>query len=222
MLELPSAAADARLPAGCLRDINKTMRERRRVRFGAPLNGKWRIKTEMVRPIRETGVFDPKQGSAWKIDGQESTGFKSFEEFLNENGEVDWEATDNRLRHPCIKLANGHGQLWEIYNPTQELHNFRIHQMKFRFARDDELRAFGVDPAAVKASFLNVQLATMEMAEQPGIDTWHDTIPVPAIEGRVFLVMHFDAAAQRGRFVYHCHILEHEDAGLMTPVEVIP
>ncbi len=34
--------------------------------------------------------------------------------------------------------------------------------------------------------------------------------------------MNFDAAAQLGRYVYHCHILEHEDDGLMAPLEVIP
>ena len=29
-----------------------------------------------------------------------------------------------------------------------------------------------------------------------------------------------DARHQVGRFVYHCHILKHEDRGLMAPIEV--
>jgi Multicopper oxidase len=48
---------------------------------------------------------------------------------------------------------------------------------------------------------------------------WHDTIPIPP-SGRVFLVMSFDTKQQIGRFVFHCHILKHEDYGLMAPIEV--
>jgi FtsP/CotA-like multicopper oxidase with cupredoxin domain len=37
---------------------------------------------------------------------------------------------------------------------------------------------------------------------------------------KVFLIMSFDANEQIGRFVFHCHILKHEDNGLMAPIEV--
>jgi FtsP/CotA-like multicopper oxidase with cupredoxin domain len=53
---------------------------------------------------------------------------------------------------------------------------------------------------------------------------WHDTIPVPSGDTpdtqKVFIVMSFDAVQQLGRFVFHCHILKHEDNGLMAPIEV--
>jgi FtsP/CotA-like multicopper oxidase with cupredoxin domain len=32
--------------------------------------------------------------------------------------------------------------------------------------------------------------------------------------------MSFDADEQVGRYVFHCHILKHEDSGLMAPIEV--
>jgi hypothetical protein len=32
--------------------------------------------------------------------------------------------------------------------------------------------------------------------------------------------MSFDAKEQVGRYVFHCHILKHEDKGLMAPFEV--
>ena len=32
--------------------------------------------------------------------------------------------------------------------------------------------------------------------------------------------MSFTAKEQIGRYVYHCHILKHEDTGLMAPMEV--
>lgn len=28
--------------------------------------------------------------------------------------------------------------------------------------------------------------------------------------------------AELGEFVYHCHILEHEDAGMMAKIQVVP
>ena len=39
--------------------------------------------------------------------------------------------------------------------------------------------------------------------------------------GRVFVKLGFYAREQVGRYVYHCHILEHEDNGMMAPIEVI-
>ena len=39
--------------------------------------------------------------------------------------------------------------------------------------------------------------------------------------GRVFVKLGFYAREQVGRYVYHCHILEHEDGGMMAPIEVI-
>jgi Multicopper oxidase len=54
----------------------------------------------------------------------------------------------------------------------------------------------------------------------------YDTIPVPPRDadgnpGRVFVSIPFKAREQVGRFVFHCHILEHEDGGMMAPVEVL-
>ena len=58
----------------------------------------------------------------------------------------------------------------------------------------------------------------------PAIDLWHDTFPVPPrngnVYGRVFLFIPFEAEEQLGRFVFHCHILEHEDNGMMAAMEV--
>jgi len=48
---------------------------------------------------------------------------------------------------------------------------------------------------------------------------WHDTIPVPPGR-RVYVIMSFVANEQVGRYVFHCHILKHEDSGLMAPIEV--
>ena len=46
---------------------------------------------------------------------------------------------------------------------------------------------------------------------------WRDVVDVPA-RSRVRVRVAFDTFA--GRSVYHCHVLDHEDAGMMGVVEV--
>jgi len=101
--------------------------------------------------------------------------------------------------------------------------------MKFRLATKDELanhhitasKAHTCDPPPAKCDGPNYDLYDDGLAPpDPAAVLWHDTIPVPPNGDPVFIVMSFDATQQVGRFVFHCHILKHEDAGLMAPIEV--
>jgi FtsP/CotA-like multicopper oxidase with cupredoxin domain len=104
--------------------------------------------------------------------------------------------------------------------------------MKFRLATGRELResyfieppipsrtcdASGCPPDTPNYDFYDDQ--TVGDVDPGGTRRWHDTIPIPPF-GKVFVVMSFDASQQIGRFVFHCHILKHEDKGLMAPIEV--
>lgn len=105
--------------------------------------------------------------------------------------------------------------------------------MKFRLATKTELRekyhieppspSHDCSPAAGVCTTPDYNFYDDEQVSadiDPGATRrWHDTIPVPPL-GRVFVVMSFDAKQQVGRFVFHCHILKHEDKGLMAPIEV--
>lgn len=53
----------------------------------------------------------------------------------------------------------------------------------------------------------------------PGDQGWKDTIQVPP--GQMVNVMGRFRGA-KGRFMYHCHLLEHEDMGMMRPYVVMP
>jgi FtsP/CotA-like multicopper oxidase with cupredoxin domain len=144
-----------------------------------------------------------------------SVGPISFEQYLKDDETVNWIGPP---KHVCVSLKTGHGQLWELFNPTLELHNFHIHQSKFRIATADDLRRYGIDPQGI------ITNAAVNLGDTRGADDlyiWHDTIPIEG-KKRVFIIINFDAEEQIGRFVFHCHILEHEDSGLMAPVEVIP
>jgi spore coat protein A len=54
---------------------------------------------------------------------------------------------------------------------------------------------------------------------EPGEEGWKDT--VRASPGAVTrIIVKFEGYA--GRYVWHCHILEHEDNEMMRPYEVLP
>jgi FtsP/CotA-like multicopper oxidase with cupredoxin domain len=143
------------------------------------------------------------------------------------DGTVNWDKA-----HVCIKLNRGshagsHKQLWVLSNLTSTLHNFHIHQMKFRLATRAELEtdyhiippdpSSSCSPSNLYKCFDDLPMHKDDPRTVPLL--WHDTIPVPP-GGKVFIVMSFDADQQIGRFVFHCHILKHEDHGLMAPIEV--
>jgi len=60
----------------------------------------------------------------------------------------------------------------------------------------------------------------MQIIEQHGQPlqepTWQDVVNLPA-RGTTILRVAFDAFP--GRTVYHCHILDHEDQGMMGTIE---
>jgi len=101
-----------------------------------------------------------------------------------------------------IVARQGDVEDWVIENRTTELHAFHIHQLHF------QLREWS--GIAVDEPFLR------------------DTVNVPYFNGRtlqypsVRLRMDFRDPNTVGTFVYHCHLLEHEDAGMMGLIRVEP
>jgi FtsP/CotA-like multicopper oxidase with cupredoxin domain len=103
---------------------------------------------------------------------------------------------------PNIVVRQGDVEDWIIENRSQELHAFHIHQIHFMLTE-----WFGVP---VNEPFLR------------------DTINVPFWDGKsakfpsVRLRMDFRNPEIVGTFPYHCHLLEHEDGGMMGLVRVEP
>ncbi|HEY0837781.1 MAG TPA: multicopper oxidase domain-containing protein, partial [Azospirillum sp.] len=128
--------------------------------------------------------------------------------------------------NPHVCSPFGTSEVWELVNTTNFPHNFHMHQVKFRLAHPAELKAMGVKTGPI----VDPQ-GTMNGLYLPedggGVDVWHDTLPLPpssqdgTTPGRAFVVINFRAVEQIGTFVYHCHILGHEDNGMMAVMEVI-
>ena len=109
---------------------------------------------------------------------------------------------DPRSIAPNLTVEQGSVEDWTIENRSQELHAFHIHQIHFML-----LDWNGVP---VDEPFLR------------------DTVNVPYWDGKspvypsVKLRMDFRDPSIVGTVVYHCHLLEHEDGGMMGTVSVIP
>ncbi|MCK1351643.1 multicopper oxidase domain-containing protein [Bradyrhizobium sp. CW7] len=243
--QTPSAALaieTTELPPGCIRDLAPAFREYRRVMFldgVTTSNGKmtdWSVFTQIIRPTGPDPQDEPMHNPPPDEDPDKNTvglngGGIPFEEYVGSDELVDW-----TKKHVCVFIdkkahAGSHKQLWVLTNATGTLHNFHIHQMKFRLATGNELNSYFIKPpasartcgqGACPANTPNYDLYDDQQnsdLDRGATRRWHDTIPLPPGQS-VFVVMSFDTSQQLGRFVFHCHILKHEDKGLMAPIEV--
>jgi L-ascorbate oxidase len=110
-------------------------------------------------------------------------------------------------------------EVWELINLTGEDHNFHIHQTRFRL----------LSGGAIAGTTLPTTL-------QDGL-VLHDNVPVPSAVNsdncdgtvgpynsgtcRPVPVVVEIPFREIGDFVFHCHILEHEDGGMMARVRVV-
>jgi FtsP/CotA-like multicopper oxidase with cupredoxin domain len=92
---------------------------------------------------------------------------------------------------PMVRAKVGSFQHWRIVNATGELHPMHIHQVHFlAYAKNDQPIASPV---------------------------WLDTVNVP-YGGSVDVIMDFTDPVIRGMSVFHCHLLNHEDKGMMAKI----
>jgi suppressor of ftsI len=92
---------------------------------------------------------------------------------------------------PMLTVDVGLLQRWRVLNSTKEVHPFHIHQVHFL--------VYAVDGKRLKDP------------------TWLDTVNVP-YGGNVDLVMDFTDPIIRGMSLFHCHLLKHEDKGMMAKI----
>jgi FtsP/CotA-like multicopper oxidase with cupredoxin domain len=112
---------------------------------------------------------------------------------------------------PNVTAAHGAREYWLLVNDSDECHNFHIHQTKF-VVLDADFSAGG-HPSAAQC------LGDRGLAPPINRNVLHDNYPLPP-RSRVLVMIRFDGA-KLGRFVFHCHILEHEDKGMMATIGVV-
>lgn len=111
---------------------------------------------------------------------------------------------------PLETVKLGTGEIWEFRNDAGSAmmgmampHAMHVHGLQFRVIERSIGRRFRDAYETVKAGFVD--------------DGWRDTVLVMPGE-RVRILLRF--ADYPGLFLYHCHMLEHEDTGLMRNYRV--
>jgi len=92
---------------------------------------------------------------------------------------------------PMTSARVGTYQHWRIVNQSNELHPFHIHQVHF--------------------------LAYAENGRPLAQPAWLDTVNVP-VGSTVDVILDFTNPIIKGMSVFHCHLLNHEDKGMMAKI----
>jgi FtsP/CotA-like multicopper oxidase with cupredoxin domain len=102
---------------------------------------------------------------------------------------------------PAIVTNVGAVEDWTIENHSSEEHAFHMHQIHF-----------------LVMAVNGVALQTPVMQDTVNVPYWDGTMPYPSVTVR----MDFRDPEIAGTFPYHCHILDHEDGGMMAQIQVNP
>jgi spore coat protein A len=138
---------------------------------------------------------------------------------------------------PPLSIKIGTSETWEIFNLSGDVHPIHLHLVNFKVkSREtlDETVLAQVAESMKKLRPPKVVLPIDLIHPQPmslqnaGVDknelAWKDTVRANPGE-KITLEVYFDGASPQdkdysGNFVWHCHLIEHEDMGMMRPLKV--
>jgi FtsP/CotA-like multicopper oxidase with cupredoxin domain len=114
-------------------------------------------------------------------------------------------------------VASGSTEVWKVLNLTEDTHPFHVHLVQFQALSRDRYDTSGFDAATggTNAPVMFLSHGTLD-ANEAG---WKDTVRVNPGE-LVAIAATFEGFT--GRYMYHCHLLEHEDHEMMRPFVVMP
>jgi spore coat protein A len=132
----------------------------------------------------------------------------------------------DRIANPMVMLLNNKHwhepvtetpklnstEIWEFVNQTEDTHPMHIHLVRFQLLDRRTFDTFEY------MAHKNLRFTAPAEPPAPNELGWKDTIQCPA--GMITrIIVRFDGYP--GKYLYHCHILEHEANDMMRPFEVI-
>ncbi len=108
--------------------------------------------------------------------------------------------------NPDVVVKRGSVEEWYLLNASMEAHAFHIHQMSFVLEKSGDGIPLTVDTAFVPIGKL------LPNRRYPNYPLIKPTITKILLDFR---------HVPRGTFVFHCHMLFHEDAGMMAIIKVV-
>ncbi len=120
----------------------------------------------------------------------------------------------------------GDTEIWEIYNATGDAHPVHVHLVHFEVMNREGFTADVIQQPVLQHNgaqgigFRLENILTDGVVSGPDVTEKTRRDMVMALPGQVTRIkMTFD---KPGRYVWHCHILSHEDSEMMRPMHVGP
>jgi spore coat protein A len=181
---------------------------------------------EQLSELMQFRVTLAARSSVKYVDKSQSSSFRQLDErqSVTTRDFVLSERMDTQGRSLGVRINNrgyedpvtervklGSLEKWRFINTTDDAHPMHLHLVQFQI-----LQRQGFDNAAFAGGKLQlVGSSRLPAANEAG---WKDTAVVSPREVLTILVR-FEGYT--GRYVFHCHMLEHEDNDMMRPYEVI-
>ena len=148
-----------------------------------------------------SAFFDdaPAETKLGTVSGDPNTGVGTWTK-------LKWE--DSVTENPAV----GATEVWELYNATADAHPIHIHEVVFEVVNRQDILVFEDDQQ------VQVNPGSTPTPPEPWETGFKDT--VIAYPGQVTRVR--AQFSTPGQFVWHCHIVEHEDNEMMRPYRIGP
>ena len=133
---------------------------------------------------------------------------------------------DNGVAEPILMLLNASHwmmpitekpvlnstEIWTFINPTDDSHPIHLHLVRFQILDRQRYEPWTYQTTG------KLKFTGPVVPPEPNEAGWKDTVRAdPKMVTRI--IVRFEGFV--GRYVWHCHILEHEDNEMMRPYEVI-
>jgi spore coat protein A len=103
-------------------------------------------------------------------------------------------------------------EIWTLVNLTDDTHPIHLHLVRFQIL---DRRRFDFETYKKSAKLIYTGPPIPPEAHEAG---WKDTVRADVLMA-TRIIVRFEG--YKGRYVWHCHVLEHEDNEMMRPFEVI-
>ena len=165
---------------------------------------------DVLRPVHPISSLSQTDRTRLLILTEETDGHGRLRPQLGtvDGGPLRWD--DPVTEQPMLNST----EVWTIINATEDAHPVHLHLAQFQIVSRQRFHAHEFVPGRPETLRLTGQQTRPDLNEAGLKDT------VQAYPGEVTrIVAKFD---RPGRYVWHCHILEHEDHEMMRPFLVEP
>lgn len=152
------------------------------------------LQIRAARQLRDSPALPDALARVERLDEGRTAVTRTFE--LSGFSRINGQRMD--LSRVDQRIPRGAVETWEVTNASNTYHSFHVHLVHFQILELDG------------------------RAPPPELAGWKDTVFLPP-GARARIIARFDAPPDPAApFMYHCHILQHEDAGMMGQFTITP